>query len=245
MACKHVFSLRWSFSLGFSLFSSLSLKSSKYLALLLFPMILTHCVVAPLHEPYTARSLGKGKSDLGVTIGIVNYSLDYMVGISDNIDIGGLIEYQRFGGFLFVGQLKWQLNSKDTQRPFALFAGAGAGNNDVAYLGAIQSFELGPRSVLSLNARLNYFKWSNVFNADEEDDEGEDFFSGILDDIGEDLAGDYFYASINVSHTLWFSERIGGTLSVTTYRFISIPSDSTVNQDRFSFLGSLGLHFKF
>ena len=209
------------------------LRRVKSLALFICLLNFVGCVLTPLTEPYTARSLGKGKNEWAFSGGGGYVSVTYTKGVRDNLDISGLVENQAIDS-LYAGQLKWQLNSKDSKVPFALFTGLGFKSNaDFVYLGPIQSFEFGQRYILSLNARINYLNWGGIESGLNKND-GDLFFD-------PDVDGDYTYVSTNLSNTFWFTQKFGGTLSITALKFI----DGRSLDDKISTITSLKFHFNY
>ncbi len=210
---------------------------SKFKALLLTLLFTSGCTIAPLTEEHTASTLGTNNNEWSYNIGApFHTSVAYKRGVNQKLDLGGLMELQPTGALLGLTG-KYLLTSIDNKNPFALSFGAGIGSStSYLYLGPIKSFKISPSYELSLNIRLNTFKW-DISGVDEKDD-ATDYIEEILNSSISAVNDTYFYTSLNISNTYWFNKKFGATLSLTGMAFLEPISGS-------SFFSGVKLHYKY
>ena len=135
-------------------------------------------------EPYTARTLGKGNNEVGVSLASMTVldgemdqqlmavlpiffrSIEYKRGIFNNFDLAGFFGQNRIAGALYIGlEGKYQLFHKD-KHSFSIFSGGGGGAAGIkayferpyyfSYIGSIYSFKPNDKYEFALNLRVNH-----------------------------------------------------------------------------------------
>jgi hypothetical protein len=196
------------------------------------------CVMPPLSNDVTARSLGKG--NWSTTGGIIFPEVDVAYirqgyGVTDNLDVGVLGETginNVVGGW---GQ--YSIINQPEGFSFAIDGGAGGGQvkgkisdgvnqtttGYYGYIGPIVSYKtqyLEPY----VAARVNYLKLNNNITPNNADDFGMDF-------VGSQCSG-----ILTVGTTLWFNNYFGVTVSANG---LATPHDG------FAAYGNAGLVLRY
>lgn len=193
----------------------------KKIILILGLLYFTGCTIAPLTEPHTARVLGKGKTEWAFGAGGPggHLSIGMTKGVNDRLDLGGLLEAQATGGILTALQGKYLLTPGERQNPFSLLVGGGIGSSTTfGYVGPVKSFRISPRYEIAFTLRYNIFKW-DIDESDDREDASE-FVNDLINGTIRALNKTYQYGTLDMANTLWFSERMGLTLSIAAISFI-------------------------
>lgn len=203
-------------------------------------LFLASCALAPFSEPYSAQTLGKGKSEISIRAGSPNFgSVEGKYGLNDRLDLGILLESQ-IGSFLAGASGKYYLFDVGDSGHFSLYGGAGFGaSSTYVFAGPIYSLDVNSNYQISFNARYNVYTWDFSDANDEQDaaEELDDFADLVLDS----LSGTYSYLSLNMSNSYWFSEGVGVTFSLTGLYFIPLFD---VDEGDFALKFSGQVHFK-
>ncbi|WP_018693333.1 hypothetical protein [Algicola sagamiensis] len=131
--------------------------------------VINGCAIAPYSGPTTAQSVGKGNFQTATSVlPVPAQSIAY--GLTDNTDIGALIEMQmEVVSSIWV---KHQMSKKNNPHRFALLAGAYMSDDDADskgyYLGPIWSYQTGQWEPYT-RLRYNYVDWKGYFDLDSHD----------------------------------------------------------------------------
>jgi hypothetical protein len=170
------------------------LKNLKFL-LLLITIFSTACSIAPLHGPYSARTIDKNKSEFvaGSSFKFERPFLRYGTSISENLDVGLLTEWQF--GLLLGAWAKFALINQKEGFSLAVDGGVGGAGKSTYYsIGPIASYKYGFWET-GLSLKYNYINW------------GDQDVS--LGDIGSiDVGNSNFnYLYTTFSNAFWFSKE--------------------------------------
>lgn len=189
-------------------------------------LILSGCVMAPLSNDVTARSLGQGNWSTNAGVIFPGVGAAYIrqgYGVTNNLDVGVVGE----AGFnnLVGGWGQYSLINQQHGLSVAIDGGAGGGQakgqlpDDTeqtttgyyGYIGPIVSYKtqyLEPYIAL----RANYVKLNNDITPDN------------TEDLGFDYGNSQFSGTLTVGSTLWFNNHIGVTVSANG---IASPQDGS------------------
>lgn len=186
--------------------------------------IFTSCALNPIYTPKTAKSVGKDQNQIDFGLSSAPYFV-YQRGLSDNFDLGGIVEEQIFPVISVFG--KYSFINNATGWSLAALTGVSKGF-DVGdakgfYAGPIVSFR-GTSLESYFGARYNYVDWDRL---DLDSDDSDDLF---FDDI--DL-GYVQYLQGNLGFTYWSSDSFGTNLDVVYFYTLESQESS----------GTLGLNF--
>lgn len=187
----------------------------KHLLLCTVLFFISSCSLAPFSSTNTGRSYGAGKTSFEVGNSASNYYLRLGHGLSENFDIGYLIE---FGLFSTSGIFtKYSFLNNDTGLAIAAELGyGGAGKSEYWYLGSTVSYKLGKSLEFYLNPR-----WNQV-NVDSDDYNLGDDLGGISFDS---LDVNYLYLAMGMN--VWFSQDMGLNLYVIKFAGENIVTEGS------------------
>jgi hypothetical protein len=174
--------------------------------LLLLSAVLTNCAFAPLSDPVTPQTLGKGNQSHSLTVGYPYVGYVYTMGVGDTFDLGLQMESQ-IKGFSMGSRIMIQATDyAEDQWSGSLLAGGGLTTQGAyGYGGMVWGRRFGFYE-LTFVPRFNYTNISRDPEADVIED-FEDLYS-----IRFTETGDYYYASLTISNTFWFRPSFGFSL---------------------------------
>lgn len=195
----------------------------KFLSLI-FAFFLASCALNPIYTPKTAKSVGKDQNQIDFGLSSAPYFV-YQRGLSENFDLGGIIEEQILPVVSLFG--KYSFVNNDTGWSLAALAGVSKGF-DVGdakgfYAGPLVSYR-GATLESYFGARYNYVDWDTL---DLDSDDSDDLF---FDDV--DL-GHIQYLQGNLGFTYWSSDSFGTNIDFVYFYTLEQQSSS----------GTLGLNF--
>ncbi|EQC46964.1 putative lipoprotein [Bacteriovorax sp. BSW11_IV] len=191
---------------------------------LLFLFFLASCALNPIYTPKSAQSVGKDQNQIDFGLSSAPYFV-YQRGLSENFDLGGVVELQVFPVVSLFGKYSFINNGKG----FSLAGLAGVSKGfDVGdargfYAGPLVSYK-GTTFESYFGARYNYVDWDKL---DLGSEDGDDLF---FDDV--DL-GHVQYIQGNLGATYWSSETFGVNIDFVYFYTLEVQSSS----------GNIGLNF--
>jgi len=174
----------------------------KILSIIFLSLIASSCSLAPFSATNTGQSLGAGKGNFEIGSANASYYMRFGYGISQNFDIGYVME---FGGFATSGiYTKYSFINNKTGPSLAMELGYGAADvSSYSYAGLVGSLAFGKSFELFINPRYN------VVRTDEKDLDLNKTI-GNVKVTDTDLKYFYLAAGMNV----WFTQSIGMSLYI-------------------------------
>lgn len=198
--------------------------------------ILCSCAFAPLSDPITPQTLGKGNQSHNITAGYPYVGYVYNYGVSESLDLGLQFESQ-IKGFAMGARLILEANEyEEGQWNGALLAGAGlTTEGSYVYGGMIWGRKWGFYE-LALTPRINFTNISREIDADVTADFA-DYYSLELRE-----QGNYFYTSLSLANTFWFRPTFG--FSIIISGAYVLPWVGSTDSGFLAPYGGIGLTFK-
>ncbi len=185
-----------------------SWKPISYLIWLLCLGFLTNCSFAPLSDPVSPQTLGKGNQSHSTTAGYPYIGYVYTMGVGETFDLGLQMESQIKGFSMGARILLQATEYSEDQWSGSLLGGGGLTTQGAyGYGGMVWGRKYGFYE-LALVPRFNYTNISRDIDAEVAQD-FEDLYSLQLTETG-----DYYYASLTVSNTFWFRPTFGFSLTL-------------------------------
>ncbi len=214
----------------------LSIRIKNLVMYLFFVITLANCAFAPLTDPISPQTIGKGNQSQQIAAGYPYLGYVYTMGVGETFDLGLQMESQIKGFSMGARILLQATDYSETEWSGSLLGGAGlTTEGSYVYGGMVWGRKFGFYE-LTLTPRLNY---TNI-SRDIDEDVTEDFQD--LYSLRFTEKGDYFYASLSVANTFWFRPSFGFTLTIGgAYLF---PWIDSVDSSFVAPYGGIGLIFK-
>jgi hypothetical protein len=197
---------------------------------------LANCAFAPLSDPITPQTLGKGNQSHSLTAGYPYFGYTFTTGVSDTFDVGLQMESQVKGFTMGARAMLEATDYVEGQWNMSLLTGAGlTTEGSYVFLGTVHGKKFGFYE-LSFVPRFNFLNITDAFDEDIVQDADDQYSLAI------DTSGEYYYLSLSVANTFWFRPTFG--LSLIVAGAYVLPWSGSSDSGFVAPYGGIALNFK-